>query len=111
IGLKKIWCILLVFSYLGALYAQEKSPPLSQPNVLFIMVDDLRPELGCYGKDHIVSPNIDRLAKRGQLFNRAYVNYPVCGPSRASILSGLYASRSRFQGWNCSQDQDVPGID
>lgn len=82
----------------------------SKPNVLFIMVDDLRPELGCYGEDHIYSPNIDRLAKMGQSFTRAYVNYPVCGPSRASILSGLYPSRDRFNGWNCSQDADVPGI-
>src|SRR5690606_9536580 len=44
------------------------------------------------------------------LFTQAHVNFPVCGPSRASLLSGLYASRTRFMGWNCSQDQDVPGI-
>lgn len=58
-------------------------------NVLFIMVDDLRPLLGCYGHSEMHTPNIDRLAQRGTLFNRAYCQYPVCNPSRTSILTGL----------------------
>jgi uncharacterized sulfatase len=57
-------------------------------NVLFIVVDDLRPELGCYGVKEVVSPNIDRLAKKGVLFHNAYAQYPVCNPSRSSFLSG-----------------------
>jgi arylsulfatase A-like enzyme len=60
-----------------------------RPNVLFLMCDDLRPELNCYGQDHISSPNIDRLAEDGALFERAYSQVPTCGPSRASMLSGL----------------------
>ena len=60
-----------------------------QYNVLFIIVDDLRPLLGCYGYPEMHTPNIDRLAQRGTLFNRAYCQYPVCNPSRASILTGL----------------------
>jgi iduronate 2-sulfatase len=67
-----------------------------QPNVLFIAVDDLRPELGCYGEKHIHSPNIDKLAEGGLTFNRAYCNIPVCGASRASILSGIRPNRTRF---------------
>lgn len=60
----------------------------SRPNVLLIMIDDLRPELNCYGASHIKSPNIDRLAASGTMFSRAYCQYPVCSPSRASMLSG-----------------------
>lgn len=81
-----------------------------KPNVLFIIVDDLRPELGCYGISNIKSPNIDRLAKSGLVFLNSYANYPVCGASRASILSGIYPSQNRLVGWNCSQDNDLPGI-
>jgi hypothetical protein len=69
--------------------SQQDSSSDSQPNVLFIVVDDLRPELGCYGKTHILSPNIDNLASNGVLFDRAYCNMPVCGASRASLMTGI----------------------
>ncbi len=101
----KITLLIAVFSV-----THMSGQNLQKPNILFIMVDDLRPELGCYGKAHMVTPHIDRLAKMGQLFTRAYTNYPTCGPSRASVLSGLYPSRSRFNGWNCALDEDVPGV-
>ena len=63
---------------------------LKQPNVLLICVDDLRPELNCFGVDYIVSPNIDRLAKTGAAFTRHYVQAPTCGSSRAALLTGKY---------------------
>ena len=60
----------------------------AKPNVLFIVVDDLRPELGCYGKDYIKSPNIDALARSGMVFKRAYCQQAVCSPSRSSVMTG-----------------------
>lgn len=63
-------------------------PAAGKPNVLFIMSDDFRPELGCYGSPAI-TPHLDRLAKRGVLFERAYCQQAVCNPSRSSMLAGM----------------------
>ncbi|MBL8212138.1 MAG: sulfatase, partial [Bryobacterales bacterium] len=57
-------------------------------NILFIAVDDLRPELGCYGAKTVLTPNIDRIAKQGITFLRAYCQQAVCSPSRTSLLTG-----------------------
>lgn len=66
----------------------------AQLNVLLICVDDLRPELGCYGVDYIRSPNIDALAGEGQYFTRHYVQAPTCGASRFALLTGRYGGSS-----------------
>jgi arylsulfatase A-like enzyme len=60
-----------------------------RPNILFIAVDDLRPDLGCYGHPEAKTPHIDALAKRGLVFSRAYCQQAVCSPSRTSLLTGL----------------------
>ncbi len=72
--------------------------PSERPNVLFIVVDDLRASLGCYGDRQILTPNIDSLASRGVLFNNAYCNVPRCGASRASVITGI---RAPADIWNC----------
>jgi iduronate 2-sulfatase len=81
-----------------------------KPNILFIAVDDLRPELGCYGETHIQSPNIDRLAAQGTRFDRSYCNIPVCGASRASLMTGLRPARNRFLTYYTRADKDASGI-
>lgn len=67
----------------------QTSPPQKKPNVLFIAVDDLRPELACYGAKHMITPNFDRLAQQGMIFKHAYCQQAVCAPSRNSLLTGL----------------------
>ena len=82
--------ICIFFSFCSDKAQQKK------PNVLFIMVDDLRPELNCYGNEQIFSPNIDRLAENGVLFQHAYCQQAICMASRASIFSGFYANTNRI---------------
>ena len=102
-----IWLLLVLVSCTGK---HETSKVLEHPNILFIAVDDLRPELACYGKELISSPNIDLLAAEGTRFDRSYCNIPVCGASRASLMTGLRPARNRFLTYLTRADEEAPGI-
>ena len=83
--------------FLLALFLFSSAHAVEQPNVLFIAVDDLRPQLGCYGHAQMKSPHIDQLAKGGVLFEKAYCQVPTCGASRASQLTGIRPARDRYK--------------
>jgi iduronate 2-sulfatase len=82
----------LLLTSLIATFAPVHATDAPPKNILMIAVDDLRPMLGCYGDKRIKTPNIDRLAASGMLFERAYCNYAKCGPSRLSLMTGLRPS-------------------
>lgn len=93
--MKNITCIISIFILIGGQIAATESP-----NVLLLCIDDLRPELGCYGVDYIQSPNIDALAARGRIFSRHYVQAPTCGASRYTLLTGEYGAYGNMEIFN-----------
>ena len=90
---------------IGIISCTPKKKPV---NVLLLYMDDLRPELGCYGSKVINSPNIDALANRGVQFNNAYCNVAVCGASRASMLTGMRPTKSKFRDYKTFVQVDAP---
>lgn len=100
---KSIYLVLIVAWLLSSCKNQEKDP-----NVLFIAIDDLRTTLGCYGAPQVKSPNIDQLANEAVVFKRAYCNIPVCGASRASLLTGILPTKTRFVDYLAKAEKEVP---
>lgn len=92
--LEKTYPFLVALCLLNPAAAVEKSAA-TKPNVLFISVDDLRPEMGCYGNKVIQTPNLDRLAARGTVMNRAYCQQAVCSPTRSSLMTGRRPDATR----------------
>ena len=93
--------LILHFAFCILHFGARSAPPvvsLSNPNVLFISVDDMNDWVGCLGSDRIPTPNIDALAERGLLFTNAHAPSPKCGPSRAAILTGKRSSTTGLYG-------------
>ena len=70
--------------------ACQQQEILSPPNILWIVSEDNSPFLGCYGDSLATTPNLDKLASEGILYNKAYANAPVCAPNRATLITGMY---------------------
>lgn len=87
---------------------QKKKQEHQKPNVLFIAVDDLRLQANLFGHKQMKTPNIDRLGSEGVVFDRAYCSVPVCGASRASLLSGVRPTATRFVNYYTRKDTDFP---
>ena len=76
-------------------FAQKHQIKEGKPNILFIAVDDLKPILGCYGDQLVKTPNIDKLAKRGTVFLHNYCQQAVCGPTHASLMTGMRPNHTK----------------
>jgi len=85
-------------------------PPSRVMNVLFIAVDDLRPQLGCYGDPIVKTPNLDALAARGTVFTRAYCQQAVCSPSRTSLMTGRRPDTTRVYDLDTHFRDTIPGV-
>ena len=100
-------CLIIVFSLISWGDALAGAPQ-KKPNILFFVIDDLRPELGCYGDEDIISPNIDALANSGYRFDNAFCQVPVCGASRSSFLTGQMPNRHKFVDFDAWVEKDAP---
>jgi iduronate 2-sulfatase len=88
-NLRKISLSIICLSVICCIYKAKAQQNTTKRNVLFIAIDDLKPILGCYGDSIIKTPNIDRLAKLGTVFKSNYCQQAVCGPTRASLMTGM----------------------
>ncbi len=97
--------VVLVLLPVGSVFAGR-----AKPNVLFIAVDDMNNDLGCFGHPLVKSPGIDRLAERGVRFTHAYCQFPLCSPSRSSLLTGLRPDSTRVFDLRYHFRQDLPDV-
>jgi len=102
---------LAIFAFLAITLPALSAEPAKHPNVVFILTDDLRWDcLGVAGHEHLLTPNIDRLAKEGVYFKNAFCTTSLCSPSRASILSGLYAHSHKVTDNFTEYPADLPSF-
>ncbi|MDG1398876.1 MAG: sulfatase [Polaribacter sp.] len=108
-----LFSLFTFFTFINCKKADEKKNDKGlsinkKHNILFISIDDLRTKINSYGDDKMITPNIDKLAKEGIQFNQAYTNIAVCGASRASLMTGIRPSETRFNDFSTRASKDVP---
>ncbi|WP_136079444.1 sulfatase [Pontiella desulfatans] len=114
--MKKLKLCSLIMMAAGLSFAVQASSPdeaknaTKRPNVLFVMCDDLANRVGVNGYSHVQTPNIDKFARSALNFHRAVVQYPMCGPSRASMLTGLYCEKVGQDTGEAQMFQYSPGV-
>ena len=109
LSLSALSLMIMIFSSCSSNEKKTEGEKIS-PNILFIPVDDLRPELGAYGDEFIKTPNIDRLAEQGLTFTRTYCQQAVCNPSRASLLTGLRPDSIQVWDLRTSFRKNLPDV-
>jgi len=97
-----IFCLVLM-SY-------ESNPKPSKLNVLFIISDDLNCDIGAYGNSTVITPNIDKLAEKGVLFENAHIQYPQCAQSRVSLMTGMYPDQTKIKSLRVNLRQTIPKV-
>ena len=108
----KKWILFFVAGFLPCLlvHAIAVGQSIARPNILFIAIDDLKPVLGCYGNEIAITPNIDRLAAGGVVFQNAHCQWPVCGPTRASLMTSLRPEANGVMNLKTSMRAKNPNI-
>ena len=106
---KTILIIIICFLVSNIINANSENNP-KKLNVLFIIADDLNCDIGVYGSPDVFTPNIDKLASQGVLFENAHVQYPLCGPSRVSLMTGLYPDQTKSKELRLYVRQTIPDV-
>lgn len=106
----KLSYVFILVAFAAIITGSKPYKPADKLNVLFIVADDLNCALGAYGDPLAKTPNIDRLAKEGLLFTDAHVQYPLCGPSRVSFMTGLYPDQTKSKVLRLYVRQTIPDV-
>ena len=107
---KKIILVIVLAILCNKIILASSENDSKKLNILFIIADDLNCDIGVYGNDIVKTPNIDALAKEGVMFENAHVQYPLCGPSRISLMTGLYPDQTKSKDLRLYLRQTIPDV-